>query len=121
MLVEDLDEHALRAFEEDRSTVFVRAIVRALIKYAAFSAADRKDEGLGAVMNLFNVVTETADTRSWSTLPQAIWMARLDLPAGEYLIDADFFSEDGVKRATATFRDVQVRHGGMVFKNARVF
>ncbi len=121
MLVEDLDEHALRAFEEDRSTVFVRAIVRALIKYAAFSAADRKDEGLGRVMNLFNVVTETADTRSWSTLPQAIWMARLDLPAGEYVIDADFFSEDGVKRATAAFRDVQVRHGGMVFRNARVF
>jgi hypothetical protein len=120
-LVEDLDAHAMRAFQEEQSTLFVRAIVRALVKYAAFSAADGKDEGLGAVVNLFNVVTETADTRSWSTLPQAIWMARLDLPPGEYEIDADLFSGDGVRRATASFRGVQVRRGDMVFRNARVF
>jgi hypothetical protein len=121
MLVENLDAHALRAYEEKQSTLFVRAIVRALIKYAAFNAADKKDEGLGAVVNLFNVVTETADTRSWSTLPQAIWMARLDLPPGEYRIEADLYSDDGVKRASATFGGVQVRHGDMVFRSTRVF
>ncbi|MDH4036538.1 MAG: hypothetical protein OEX18_02990 [Candidatus Krumholzibacteria bacterium] len=121
MMVENLDEHARRAYEEKQGTLFVRAIVRALIKYAAFNAADKKDDGLGAVVNLFNVVTETADTRSWSTLPQAIWMARLDLPPGEYRIEADLYSADGVKGASATFSGVQVRHGAMVFRSARIF
>jgi len=120
-VVEDLDAHARRAFEEKQSTLFVRAIVRALLKYAAFNAADKKDEGLGAVVNLFNVVTETADTRSWSTLPQSIWMARLDLPPGEYVVEADFFGPDGVRRADAVLRGVRVRHDDLVFRNARVF
>jgi tetratricopeptide (TPR) repeat protein len=120
-LVENLDAHALRAFEEKQSTVLVRAIARALVKYAAFDAADNKDPGLGAVVNLFNAVTETADTRNWSTLPQTIHMARLDLPPGEYTIDADFLSPDGVKRGTVTFSGVRVVRGGVVFRNARVF
>ena len=121
MLVESLDAHALRAFQEKQSTVLVRAIVRGLIKYAAFTAADNKDAGLGAVVNILNIATETADTRSWSTLPQAVWMARFDLPPGEYRIEAELFSDDGVRRAEATFTGVQVRRGGMAFRHARVF
>ena len=121
LLVENLDAHALRAFQEKQSTLLVRAIVRGLIKYAAFNAADKKDEGLGAVVNILNIATETADTRSWSTLPQSVWLARLDLPPGEYEIDADLFSDDGVRRATVSLRGVQVPRGGMVFRNARIF
>jgi hypothetical protein len=121
VMVEDLDAHARRAFEETQSTLFVRAIVRALIKYAAFSAADDKDQGLGAVVNILNIATETADTRSWSTLPQAIWMARLDLPPGEYAVEAELFSPDGVRGAAASFAGVQVPRGGLVFRHARVF
>ncbi len=120
-VVQNLDAHAVRAFGEKKSTILVRAIVRGLVKYAAFGAARDKDEGLGALVNIFNVVTETADTRSWSTLPQSVWMARLDLPPGEYDIVADLYSADGVKRADASFRGVQVRRGATVFRGARVF
>jgi hypothetical protein len=121
VLVEDLDAYARRAFEEKQSTLLVRAIVRALIKYAAFNAADKKDSALGAVINIFNVATEAADTRSWSTLPQSIWMARLNLPPGEYDIEADLFTPDGVRTATVRFDGVRVPRGGVVFRSARVF
>ncbi|HEX5133047.1 MAG TPA: hypothetical protein VFX92_11250 [Candidatus Krumholzibacteria bacterium] len=121
VMVENLDAHAARAFQEKQSTLLVRAIVRALIKYAAHGAADSKDPGLGAVVNIFNIITETADTRSWSTLPQAVWMGRLDLPPGQYEIEADVFTPDGVRGASALFHGVQVPRGGIVFRNARIF
>jgi hypothetical protein len=119
--VENLNAYAVQAFREKESTVFVRAIVRALVKYAAFSAAHGKDEALGGLVNLFNFATETADTRSWSTLPQAVWMARLQLEPGRYAIEADLFSPDGVKVADVRFPEVEVYSGGMQFQTARVF
>ncbi len=119
--VENLNAYAVQAFREKQSTVFVRSIVRALVKYAAFSAASNKDEALGGLVNLFNFATETADTRSWSTLPQAIWMARLQLEPGRYVIDADLFSPDGVKVADIHFPEIEITAGAMQFRTARVF
>lgn len=121
VIVENLDAYAAQAFQEKESTVLVRAIVRGLTKYVAFTAARDKNEGLGALVNILNITTETADTRSWSTLPQSIWMARLQLPPGRYTIEADLFAPDGSRVGDVTFTDVDVRDGRMEFRKGRVF
>ncbi len=121
VVVENLDAYAAQAFREKQSTVLVRAIVRGLTKYLTFSAARDKNEGLGALVNILNITTETADTRSWSTLPQSIWMARLQLPPGRYTIEADLFAPDGGKVADVSFPDVTVSDGGEQFHSARAF
>jgi hypothetical protein len=121
VVVSNLDALAEQAFREKESTMFVRAIVRAIVKYLAHNAADDKDEGFGALVNIFNIVTETADTRSWSSLPSRVYLARLDLPAGRYRIEVDFRGPDDRRAGSLVFDEVAVFGGGHVIRNARAF
>jgi hypothetical protein len=120
-MVQNVDAYAGIAFTEGYGRVLVRATARALIKYAAKEAADQKDEALGALVNLFGVVTESADTRSWSTLPQRVLMSPLTLPPGRYDLYVDLFDPAGVPSATLVIRNVEVRSGSAEFVNYRVF
>lgn len=75
--------------------ILARAMARRSLKAAASAVLERVirdsvggDEGdvagfvAGAVLNLGSTAVEDADTRSWSTLPAQIHVARLVLPAG---------------------------------------
>ena len=118
--VEDLDWQAQRAFKEKEANVVLRAIGRALAKYIATNAASNQDEGLGAIVNLLGVVTETADTRSWTTLPASIELARLDLEPGTYRIDVDVVDPNGLLLVHRSFDDVDVRANGFEVRRVRL-
>jgi len=118
--VENLDAQAACAYAEKEPTIVLRAIGRALAKYLASQAADSKDEGLGAIVNLLGVVTETADTRSWSTLPRSIQLARLDLEPGRYRIETDIFDASGHRVGHESFDGVDLRRGGLVVRRVRI-
>ncbi len=118
--VVDLDALANRAYEEKEGDVFLRAIARALAKYLASDAAAQKDAGLGTLVNLLGVVTESADTRSWTTLPRAIQAARLDLDPGRYKIDVDIVDARGALLSHQSFDDVEVTAGGLEVRRVRV-
>lgn len=120
-VVADLDAFAVQAFREKEGTMFARAIVRALVKYLAHQQADQSDETLGALVNIFNIATETADTRTWSSLPGCIYLGRLELPKGRYKIEADLLGPNGEHVGTITFDDVQVVDGGNTIRSARAF
>jgi len=121
IVASNLDALAAQAFQEKESTLFVRAIVRALVKYLAQQEADKSDEGFGALVNIFNVVTETADTRSWSSLPGCVYLARLDLPAGRYRIEAELRGPHDHGAGSIVFDEVIVPGGAHVIRNARAF
>jgi hypothetical protein len=121
VMVSNVDAFAEQAFREKESTMFVRAIVRAIVKYLAQQGADKQDEGFGALVNILNIVTETADTRSWSTLPRTVLLARLDLPAGRYRVEADLLGPDGHSVGSVTFDDVGVRAGTHVIRSAHAY
>ena len=84
ILKQDLDDRM--------PAIAARAIVRGIIKYAAKEAAEKagkKDsEALGTILglgvNLLGAATEAADTRSWETLPDKIYVADFQLPPGEH-------------------------------------
>ena len=40
----------------------------------------------GLAANIFTAATETADTRSWTTLPQAFYVTRARVAPGDYQI-----------------------------------
>jgi len=121
VVVENIGGYARREFEAHQGKVVVRAIVRALTKYAAKKTADDGDAALGVLVNVFNVATETADTRSWSTLPQRIHMARLHLPAGTWNLEVTLFDTRGAKVDQFAIDDVVVREGAADFVNYRIY
>ncbi len=92
----------LRQDLSDRQpAITVRAITRGIVKYAASKAAEQagKEDSkalgtiLGMGVNLLGAATEAADTRSWETLPDKIFVADFQLPPGEH--DLQVMYEDG--------------------------
>jgi hypothetical protein len=85
-LVENVDSLAMDALEKAKPRILARAIARAVIKTKTSKEAERRDQALGLVLNLANAITDRADTRSWSTLPNRICLARLPLAAGRHRV-----------------------------------
>jgi hypothetical protein len=95
-LVEDVNALAVKSLQSHMAAITARAIARAAVKYRAAKQAGERDPALGLLMNVAGVVTETADTRSWSTLPAHIYLARVSLPPGRH--DAKLELLDGSAR-----------------------
>lgn len=118
----DFSALAFEAFDQRKDTIFLKTVARALTKYLAKKKAeDKKGELAGWVVNIFNAATETADTRSWTTLPEKILMARLVLPEGRHTLTVHLLDEAGQLLDTVTVQDIEVIANKRRFMNYRVF
>lgn len=85
-----------RAAEEQLKTdlplIAARSAARFLVRRSAVLAFQERNESLGMISDLgvlaANLFTK-ADIRCWGTLPDAIYLTRIDLPAGEHQIFLD--------------------------------
>lgn len=120
--VENLGRAARISFDAEKPTIFFRTILRGLTKYLATRGVRQKTGTLGGLAaNLFGSVTETADTRSWLTLPRAIHLARLNLPPGTYDLSVELLDSRGRTLDSRTVSGVEVRAGDWTFVSQRVF
>ncbi len=93
--VEDIDALARYSLEQDMPGIMLRATARAVIKYNAQQTASDQGSLAGLLMTVTNIVTERADTRSWTTLPQQIQLQRVLLPVGEYPLQIELVNAAG--------------------------
>ena len=75
----------------------------------------------GLVANIFASASEKADTRSWTTLPDKMHMARMRLPAGVHHVVVDVLDGQGTVRQTATFDQVLIKAGEATIIRHRSF
>ena len=71
--------------------------------------------------NIFGAVTESADTRSWLTLPEHVNLARISLPPGTYDLEVEVLGPGGRPLFTRTVAGVTVAAGDWTFVARRVF
>jgi uncharacterized protein len=89
----EVDEEAQKAWEGAKITLIASAITRLITRVVAGETTKKIAGGglLGAVLGLGAQATLTAtdipDTRSWSTLPARIAIARVPLPPGKYQVE----------------------------------
>jgi hypothetical protein len=92
-LVEDLGTVAVKTFEQEHSGLMAKTIARAVAKYLTYKTVKGKDDKenenklrkvLGTTVNIFGAATEQADTRSWLTLPDRIFLAHNYLKPGKH-------------------------------------
>jgi hypothetical protein len=122
VLVEDVEAIAFKNFEEKMPRILLKTIARGVTKYLAFKTARKKQgEVAGLLFNVFNVVTESADTRSWLTLPNNFGMIRMSLPAGMYDLKLRFHDKSGRLVESASFPEVEIKDGDFTFLNYRTF
>ena len=120
--VENLSRQARITFDAEKPTIFFKTILRGLTKYLASRGAEEAGGQLAKwAANLFGAVTESADTRSWLTLPADVHLARLDLPAGRWDLEVEFTDHAGEPLGRQTIADVHVHAGDWTFLSRRLF
>lgn len=120
-LAEDLSSIAWQTFQDKQPTILARTVARGLIKYSASVKAKEKSKVLGFIVNLFSAAIETADTRSWVSLPHNVQIGRLTLPAGTHTLTLESLDDRGRVIETGTISDIDIRPGTRTFVNYRTY
>jgi uncharacterized protein len=120
-LVENVNAIARKSLDDRLPAITARAVARMVVKNAM--ARNIKNQGgdsgaamlMSIVTDVSAIVTERADTRSWSLLPGNILMARLALPPGTHDLKVNYYDSFGKVLATRDYDAVQVTAGRRVF------
>lgn len=110
-LAEDITAIAIQDLEAKMPKITARALARAVVKDQTAREMGKRNDLLGLAMNVANVLTERADTRSWLTLPGRIHLAALTLKPGTYNVKVELLGADGTVVATRDYPDVAVSAG----------
>jgi len=116
-LMEIVDPLAIKSLEQEMPTIIARAAARQAIKYQATKQARQEDSALGLLVNLTGALLEQADTRSWTTLPQAIYMARVSLSPGTYNLSVRIVSSYDGKDKTVNLDGIKIKAGETVYRS----
>jgi hypothetical protein len=118
--VEPVDAIVKHSFDERLPKILLKTVARAVVKELARTRAKKQDETLGAQVNVFNVATERADTRSCLFLPHSIWMVQMELPPGRHDFNVAVHGVNGavLERIPVT---LEVPEDGIAFARARSF
>jgi len=121
-LVEDVNAIARKSLEDRLPAITARAVARMLAKNAVAKKIKNQSENAGSGALLLSIVTdvgaivsERADTRSWSLLPGNFLMARLSLPPGTHDLKVAYYDNSGNVLATRDYDAVRVMAGRKVF------
>lgn len=106
---EYMDDIASETLENRRTRLIAKSMARLLIKGQLNEQARQNFGPLGGLLaNVVTAATETADTRSWTLLPQGFFVTRVQVNPGEYQVSVKTGSR------TSTVRKVNVRAGQTV-------
>lgn len=122
---EDINEIAIRTLQQrtlsEMGKVLSRLAVKKIAEYGLRESAKTSDgktnsllEGLSYGVQLYSLLSEKADTRSWQTLPAYISYARIPLQMGENQISFTLKNANGVDEV----KTIKVNgNGGLQFYN----
>ncbi|HEX7028639.1 MAG TPA: hypothetical protein VF268_15460 [Gammaproteobacteria bacterium] len=85
-LLENVDQLARDNLAVRLPGITLRAVTRMAVKKKVAHEARQENALAGFFADVVGLATERADTRSWSTLPSSVQVARLVLPPGEHRI-----------------------------------
>ena len=90
-LVTSVDAMARRSLQDEMPGIVLRGIIRSTAKAALQYQANKQDEtGLaGLAVIVGSILTESADERTWRTLPAQIAIARARVPVGTDHFEVD--------------------------------
>jgi hypothetical protein len=130
-LAEDITAIAKKNLEDRIGRITAKAIARATAKYLASRtirnqmAQGKGNEALAGFLadvgtNIYSVVSEQSDKRSWRTLPGEIQMARLAVPPGTYTLAVEYYDSAGGLIERKTFPAMVLKAGEKRFVGYRI-
>jgi len=113
-LAQNINEIAFRTLEDRMMRELAVSLLRLAVKQASEQALRSKNENLGALLSIANMLTEKADTRNWQTLPYSISYARIPLPEGSNTVQLKSYSPDKSRESSETFQ-FEIKRGKTLF------
>jgi hypothetical protein len=118
--VYDTERAAIKTLQDDAAALLARRLAAFAAKQVVSDQIRQKNELLGFLSNVAMHVSERADLRQWSTLPQTIRLIKVPLKAGSYQISIQGLSGSGAPTSDRLeSRTVVVKAGRKVFINWR--
>ena len=99
-IAEDINTMAIKNLEEKNALISLKAIARATAKYLAKESISTnvKNSWLDLAMDVYNLASEQADTRSWRTLPARFHIIKMQLVPGRYEVKLKLNMANGTVR-----------------------
>lgn len=118
-LVSDLGAEITHEFEQIKPKIIGSAITRMIVRAAAAEGARAAGNQANGAVGLISalaleatlVAVDKPDTRSWTLLPDRVFIGRAMIPAGEHGVDIVVFGNGGEERRSM---QVNVAEGGYV-------
>ena len=115
-----IDDASAADADRERAAIAVRAVARAIAKYAVTKAVeDKSGKVMGTIANIGGALLERADVRSWHVLPQEITLLRVRVPAGTRAVRVQ--AGDGWAVRTVEIGDLVVRPGELTIVPVRLW
>lgn len=128
-LVENIGAIAEKSLESRNTAIHARTIARAAIKFVLarkISQAVEKKSGDAVVgwlakktLSVAATATETADKRSWRSLPDQIRIAKILLPQGSHSIKLTFEDKNGFIIDEKNIENINIKPGKKTFITIR--
>ncbi|MCI0506762.1 MAG: hypothetical protein L0Z73_11730 [Gammaproteobacteria bacterium] len=116
-IMEIVDPIAIKTLERNMPTIIARAAARQALKYQATKQGRQENAALGLLVNIGGALLEQADTRSWTTLPQTIYMARIPLNPGTYNLSLNIVSSYDGKDQALNFGGLEIKAGQNTYRS----
>lgn len=114
-LIEDITALAIKSLESHMAAITARTLARAVVKYRMAKQAEKRDSGVGLLVNLAGVISEQADTRSWSSLPAQIHLGRMSLAPGAYKAQLELLDNSGKLIHTQDLGNLSITQGKTIY------
>lgn len=91
----DVERASIQTLQDDRASLIARRLAGTATKAVLADQVRQKDELAGLLTWIFLRVSDRADLRQWSTLPQQIKISKVNLKPGKYKLSLQGLAFDG--------------------------
>ena len=111
----NVNDAAMKTMNDDYVRLVASRVVGIGVKAVVASQIGQRNKGLGAVAFLAMSLSDRADVRQWSTLPQTFQIARLTVKPGKYKVRLDGADWGNNPSREISEREVVVKPGRKAF------
>ena len=90
-----VEEVAIKTLSDQYAGLIAKRMAGIAAKRVAADQVRQKNKLLGNILELGMIISDQADLRQWSTLPQTFQIAKIQLKPGNYSISIDGLTEEG--------------------------
>ncbi|OHX66854.1 COG3014 family protein [Flammeovirga pacifica] len=94
---ENINAISFKVLEERMLLEFSKSLLRVAMKQSIAARVGQENEGLGAALSILGSASESADTRSWQSLPRDISYTRIPLKEGQTSVEIILTNDKGVE------------------------